>query len=165
MSEPQILVAGIGNVFLGDDAFGVEVARRLQARPQPESVRVVEFGIRGLDLAFALLDGYRCVLLIDALQRGGAPGTLYLMEAREARPTAVWNPHAMVPASALGLASAMGASLDGIHLLGCEPLSLAADPDGGGGLSEPVAAAVGEAVAWAESFLARRFQTNIAFVG
>ena len=78
--RPKILVAGIGNIFLGDDAFGVEVARRLSARPQPEAVRVADFGIRGYDLAYALLDGYDTTILIDACPRGDAPGTLYVIE-------------------------------------------------------------------------------------
>src|SRR5690348_18485873 len=83
MAEPQarrILIAGIGNIFLGDDAFGVEVAQRLARRPLPEGVRVVDFGIRGLDLAYALLDGYEAVILVDAAPRGGPPGTLYVLE-------------------------------------------------------------------------------------
>src|SRR6516162_9596523 len=77
---PRILVAGVGNIFLGDDAFGVEVAQRLMPRPQPEGVRVVDFGIRGLDLAYTLLDGYEAVVLVDAAPRGGTPGTLYVLE-------------------------------------------------------------------------------------
>src|SRR6516225_7125141 len=80
MEQPRILVAGIGNIFLGDDAFGVEVARRLAARPQPDGVRVADFGIRGIDLTYALLDGYETVILVDATPRGGQPGTLYVIE-------------------------------------------------------------------------------------
>jgi hydrogenase maturation protease len=70
MTRPRILVAGVGNIFLGDDAFGVEVARRLARRELPDAVRVVDFGIRGLDLTYALLDGYEAVILVDALPRG-----------------------------------------------------------------------------------------------
>ena len=77
---PTILIAGIGNIFLGDDAFGSEVARRLELRTWPEGVRVVDFGIRGLDLAYALLDGHDLTILIDATPRGGRPGTLYVIE-------------------------------------------------------------------------------------
>lgn len=80
MAQPRILVAGIGNIFFGDDAFGVEVARRLLERPWPEKVRVVDFGIRGFDLAYAFLDGYDKVILVDTIQRGGTPGTLYVIE-------------------------------------------------------------------------------------
>ena len=73
MSRPRILIACVGNIFLGDDAFGVEVARRLAERPLPEEVRVTDFGIRGLDLAYALLDDFEAVLLVDAAPRGGRP--------------------------------------------------------------------------------------------
>ena len=164
MSEPGILVAGIGNIFLGDDAFGVEVARRLMARPQPDAVRIVDFGIRGVDLAFALLDGYRSVLLIDTLSRGGAPGTLHLLELNGVRSATVLTPHAMVPSSALDFARAMGAGLENIHLLGCEPLSFGPEREEGGGLSEPVAAAVGEAVVWVEAFVSRQLEDGPATV-
>src|SRR6266853_193590 len=78
--RPRVLIAGVGNIFLGDDAFGVEVAQRLARRPLPEGVRVVDFGIRGLDLAYALLDRYEAVVLVDAAPRGGAPGTIYVLE-------------------------------------------------------------------------------------
>jgi hydrogenase maturation protease len=70
----KILVAGVGNVFLGDDGFGVEVAQRLASRPPRPGVRIVDFGIRGLDFAYALLDDYEVVLLVDAAPRGGTPG-------------------------------------------------------------------------------------------
>ena len=154
--DSLVLVAGIGNIFRGDDAFGVEVARRLLAKPLPERVRVVDFGIRGIDLAYALLDTYRSVLLIDTLQRGGTPGTLYLMDLKDVRTTPAMSPHAMAPAGALALASAMGAPLENIFLLGCEPESFGSETDGGGQLSEPVTASLGDAVAWAESFIARQ---------
>ena len=78
--KPSILVAGIGNIFLGDDAFGVEVVRRMAGLELPASVRVVDFGIRGFDLAYALQDGYETTILVDACPRGEAPGTLYVIE-------------------------------------------------------------------------------------
>src|SRR5262249_7723111 len=80
MSTAQILIAGIGNVFFVDDGFGVEVARRLVQQPVPESVRVVDFGIRGLDLTYALLDPYEAVILVDAVPRGASVGTVYVLE-------------------------------------------------------------------------------------
>ena len=80
MTQPHILIACVGNIFLGDDAFGVEVAQRLMRGGLPDSVRVVDFGIRGLDLTYALLDGYETVILVDATPRGGPPGTLYVLE-------------------------------------------------------------------------------------
>ena len=79
-NETRILIAGIGNIFLGDDAFGVEVAQRLAKRPLPEGVRVVDFGIRGIDLTYALLEGVDVAILVDAVPRGEAPGTVYLIE-------------------------------------------------------------------------------------
>ena len=79
-APPRILVAGIGNIFMGDDAFGVEVARRLSQRTLPAGVRVSDFGIRGFDLAYALQDGYETTILIDACPRGEEPGTLFVVE-------------------------------------------------------------------------------------
>ncbi len=76
----RVLIACIGNIFLGDDGFGVEVAQRLQRRRYPEGVQVVDFGIRGLDLAYTLLEEYDTLVLVDAVPRGGQPGTLYLIE-------------------------------------------------------------------------------------
>ncbi len=80
--KERILIAGIGNIFLGDDAFGVEVVRRLSrsARKLPDEVRIVDFGIRGFDLAYALMEGYEVAILVDATPRGGVPGTLYTIE-------------------------------------------------------------------------------------
>src|SRR5690349_21667105 len=80
---PRILVAGIGNIFLGDDAFGVEAVRELMQHHWPAGVRVIDFGIRSYDLAFALADGYDAVILIDAAARGQVPGTLYLVEIEQ----------------------------------------------------------------------------------
>ena len=105
MNRPRILVAGVGNIFLGDDAFGVEVVQRLARRPLPPEVRVVDFGIRGLDLTYALLDDHEMVVLVDAAPRGGAPGTLYLLEldagAMEAGAAAVIETHGMDPVKVL----------------------------------------------------------------
>src|SRR4051794_37928486 len=106
---PRILIAGIGNIFLGDDAFGVEVATRLAGRSRPEGVRVVDFGIRGFDLSFAMLDDDDVIILADAAPRGGAPGTLYVIEpdpaeSREPEPGEMLiDPHAMDPAKVLRL--------------------------------------------------------------
>src|SRR5579884_4296763 len=76
----RILIACIGNIFLGDDGFGVEVARRLMHRQYPEGVQVRDFGIRGIDLAYAMLEDYDSLVLVDAVPRGSPPGTLYLIE-------------------------------------------------------------------------------------
>ncbi len=145
----RVLIAGIGNIFLGDDAFGSEVARRLLARPWPAGVRVVDFGIRGFDLAYALCDGNDLTVLVDATPRGGAPGTIYVIEpdlselADDSRSAALVDAHSLDPLQVLRMAHAQGAALKGIVLVGCEPADLGGD-EGRLGLSEPVAAAVDE---------------------
>ncbi len=150
--SPSVLIAGIGNIFLGDDAFGVEVAQRLANRKLPDHVKVVDFGIRGFDLAYALLDRFDVTILVDACPRGGAPGTLYVIEpdlkvsaqdAAEAGQTAV-DAHSMNPMNVIRMARSMGGDLKRILLVGCEPLTLGPE-EGAMGLSEPVAAMVEEA--------------------
>jgi len=153
----SILVAGVGNIFFGDDAFGVEVARRLAARPLPPHVRVVDFGIRGYDLAYALMDRPDLTLLVDAVALGGSPGTLYTMEATldgdEELPPAAVEAHSLHPASVLRLVRAMGGDPARVLVIGCEPGAV--EPDGGMGLSAPVEAAVDEAVSMIESLIER----------
>jgi hydrogenase maturation protease len=150
-ARPAILVAGIGNIFLGDDGFGVEVVRRLQGRALPDGVRVADFGIRGLDLAYALMDASDVTILVDAAPRGGEPGTLYLIEPELApadegsREPALLEPHAMNPMNVIRAAQTMGGELKKILLLGCEPATLG-PPEGQLGLSDRVDAAVDEAV-------------------
>lgn len=153
----RILVAGIGNIFFGDDAFGVEVARRL-ATSAPDAVRVRDFGIRGYDLAFALMEGYETVILVDALPRGGAPGTLYTMEPDwpelEAAPRS-FDAHRLDPATVLSLVRQMGGTPSRVLLLvGCEPESLG-EEDGSMELSASVQAAVEEAVAMLHGLIAK----------
>lgn len=146
MSAPgRILVAGIGNVFLGDDAFGVEVARRLAGRALPEGVRVVDFGIRGLDLAYALMEDYAAVILVDASPRGRAPGTLYELEPGPVEGAAV-DPHAAVPHQVLGLVRSMGGTLPPVRVVGCEPRTRP-DDEPRMGLSPEVEGAVEPAIA------------------
>ena len=144
----RVLVAGIGNIFLGDDAFGSEVAQRLSADEWPDGVRVSDFGIRGLDLAFALLDGYETVVLVDAMPRGNEPGAICVLEAEAPEPGSVAvDAHAMDPMRVLAAARSMGACWNRLLVVGCEPAPGAADPDGPGGLgmSPAVQQAVGEA--------------------
>jgi hydrogenase maturation protease len=163
MNRPRILIAGIGNIFLGDDAFGVEVVQRLARRPLPEGVRVVDFGIRGLDLTYALLDGWDAVILVDATPRGGRPGTLWLLEpesptaadADEAGPGRLaLEPHNMDPVKVLRLAAAMGSPVRRLLLVGCEPTPLAEAEDMQMDMSEPVRAAVDQAIPLIESVVA-----------
>lgn len=152
----SVLVAGIGNIFFGDDAFGVEVVRRLASRPLPGDVQVVDFGIRGFDLANALLDpANNTAVLVDATPRGGEPGTLYLLEASEIdeqAPTSL-EPHGMDPASVLRLVKALGGRPSHVLVVGCEPATVGLDDDGWMGLSPPVAAAVDGALEMIESLL------------
>jgi hydrogenase maturation protease len=155
---PRVLVAGIGNIFMGDDAFGVEVARLLSQREWPASVRVVDFGIRGFDLAYALQDGYETTILIDAYPRGEDAGTLYVVEsdlafsaAEHAESTDI-DAHAMDPVKILRLAASMGGPLNRVLLVGCEPATLGPD-EGLMGLSEPVKNSLTEAVNLVESVI------------
>jgi len=163
----RVLVAGIGNVFLGDDGFGVEVARRLAGRVLPQDVRVVDFGIRGLDLVFALLDAvYECVILVDAVPRGEPPGTLYVIEPEwDASAPAGSEPgpgaasllpletHALDPARVLRTVAALGGRPGRIVLVGCEPTPVDPDADPVMELSAPVRAAAGEAAALVEALV------------
>lgn len=159
MTDERILIAGIGNIFLGDDAFGVEVIRRLARRSLPDGVRVEDFGIRGIDLVYALCDGYESVILVDAVARGEPPGTLYLVEPHveprnAADPTEpLIDLHTMDPAKVLQAAQSLGGRVDRVLLIGCEPSPAADAEEMPQGLSEPVAAAVDEAVAMTESLV------------
>jgi hydrogenase maturation protease len=154
---PRILVAGIGNIFLGDDAFGVEVVRRLATRELPTNVRVTDFGIRGYDLAYALLDGYDFTILVDACPRGEAAGTLYVVEPELGdlnagdRQAAV-EAHSMNPLNVLRLATSMGGPLKRVLLVGCEPATLGPE-EGQMGLSATVEAVIGDAVKLVESIV------------
>ncbi len=158
MVEQSILIAGIGNIFLGDDAFGSEVARRLFKRQLPDEVRVVDFGIRGLDLVYALLDGYELTIFVDATPRGGTVGTIYIIEPEvsefdnlSANNTVV-EPHGMNPMKVLAMVKSMGGEFKRILLVGCEPEMLSPDEEKMG-LNEPVALAVDEAVKTIESLI------------
>lgn len=145
----RVLVAGIGNIFLGDDGFGVAVARRLAGEDLPAGVRVADFGIRGVHLAYELIDGYDTAILVDATSRGDEPGTLYLIEPdlednkqRRSSGDPVMDAHDMTPESVLALVTVLGGRLGRVLVIGCEPAST----DERMGLSEPVARAVDEAV-------------------
>lgn len=153
----RILIAGIGNIFLGDDGFGVEVAQRLMSRAYPQEVRVSDFGIRGVELAYTLLDDYDTLILIDATPRGGRPGTLYLIEpdltscnsqkGAEAGRAAL-DAHSMDPFKVLAFAMTLGARPRQTLLVGCEPTPFGSAEDYVEmqiGLSPSVQAAVDEA--------------------
>lgn len=144
MMRRRMLIAGVGNIFLGDDAFGVELARRLASEPLPDRVRVADFGIRSLHLAYELLDGgYDVTVLLDATARGGAPGTLYLIEPEAlGTPAAAPDPHGMNPDAVFAAVASLGGKPGRVLIVGCEPAST----EEGIGLSAPVAGAVEEAV-------------------
>jgi hydrogenase maturation protease len=148
--SPRVLVAGIGNIFLGDDGFGVEVANRLAACPMPDGVRVADFGIRGVHLAYELLEGYDVLVLIDAVPMGEPPGTVAVIEPDPVASPAVGDDmapvvdaHSMSPGVVLGMVAGLGGTVDKIFVVGCEP----ADVEEGIGLSAPVTDAVDRAVA------------------
>jgi hydrogenase maturation protease len=156
VTGPRILIAGIGNIFLGDDAFGVEVAQRLLGRAWPEGVRVVDFGIRGFDLAYSMMSDCDVTILVDAAPRGEAPGTLFVIEPdlaeMNAERDAEIETHAMNPVAVLRLVNALGSQPGRVLVVGCEPASFGPD-EGWMGLSEPVQAAVDEAVPLVESLV------------
>ncbi len=156
--KPRILIAGIGNIFLGDDGFGVEVVSRLASRALPETVRVVDFGIRGLDLVYALQDGYETTILIDAYPHRQPPGTVSIvkLDADETTdsPGNFVEPHSMHPMNVLRMARAMHRPLKRVLLIGCEPATLGGD-EGHMGLSKPVEAGVEEALNATESLVRR----------
>jgi len=156
----KILIAGIGNIFLADDGFGVEVAARLAKQTFSPGVRVGDFGIRGFDLAYALMEGYETTILVDAFPGEGQPGALFVVEpdlqdldSAETQPGFI-EPHAMNPINVLRMAMNMGGELKRVLLVGCVPATLGPE-EGAMGLSEPVAAAVDEAVKLIDSLVTR----------
>ncbi|MGW1273635.1 hydrogenase maturation protease [Streptomyces sp. NPDC002491] len=155
---PRTLVAGIGNVFLGDDGFGVETVRRLAARDLPDHTEVVDIGVRGMHLAYQLLDGYDTLVLVDATARGEAPGTLYVIEHDFGDgtpvPAAAMDGHRMTPDAVLALLAALCAGTGTqpprrVLVVGCEPASV----EEGVGLGAPVSDAVPRAVRLIEELL------------
>ena len=164
----RILIACIGNIFMGDDSFGVEVAQRLtdrETKRYPQGVHVVDFGIRGIDLAYTLLDDYDALILVDTVSRGGTPGTLYMIEPDltgidpkkgvEAGRAAMAS-HSMDPLKVLAFARTLGARPIRTLLIGCEPVPLnenEAYVEMQMGLSEPVRASLDKAVKMIDSLV------------
>lgn len=119
--RPHTLVAGIGNIFMGDDGFGCEVVRRLERSDLPEGVRVVDYGIRGMHLAYDLLDGWDQLILVDALPDRGAPGRVEVMEVRpEHLGVAELDAHAMAPVAVLASLGSLGGRLPPTVLVGAQ---------------------------------------------
>jgi hydrogenase maturation protease len=156
-SSARILVAGLGNVFFGDDGFGVETAARFNGRTLPAGVQVVDFGIRSYDLAYALTsDRYDAAILVDATARGGAPGDIYVLrpDLDHASEPAPANAHAMTPDTVLRMARTFGPLPGQILVVGCEPETLGGE-EGRLGLSETVNAAVDRAITIVQSLVTR----------
>jgi hydrogenase maturation protease len=143
------LVAGVGNVVFGDDGFGVEVARRLAQVPLPPGVEVADFGIRGVHLAYQLLEGYDTLILVDAVGRDAPPGTVFVIEPDLREPGHDLDAHGFDPTTVLELARTLGSALPRVLLVGCVPAVL----DDGPGLSPAVQRAVEEAVRLIPRFL------------
>lgn len=139
----RILVAGLGNIFLGDDGFGVEVARRLASENLPDHVKVADIGIRGVHLAYEMLEEYKMTILVDTVSKGDPPGTVYVIQhEREDADSVTVDAHSMSPDSVLALLDNLGGRATNVLIVGCEP----ADMEERIGLSVAVSAAVDEAV-------------------
>ena len=149
----RILVAGVGNVFLRDDAFGVEVVKLLAERPQPPGVQIKDYGIRGVHLVYELLDGYDLFVLVDAAPRGEVPGTVSVLEVELPSPAAqpVIDAHSLTPDAIFGLLSSLGGHPGRNLVVACEP----AEVDAGMGLTDPVREALPHAVRAVEEILAQ----------
>jgi hydrogenase maturation protease len=155
MSADRVLVAGIGNIFLGDDGFGPEVVRRLQERPQPAGVDVFDYGIRGLDLAFTLMEPWKAAILVDALPQGAAPGTLNVIEpdVESLTGSGLIDSHGMNPVEVLNLVKKYGATPPPMVLVGCEPGTFGPEEEGQMELSQAVQAAIVPAVEMVETLV------------
>jgi hydrogenase maturation protease len=160
MSSPEVsgrtLVAGVGNIFLSDDAFGCEVVRMMAGRPVPAGVQVRDFGIRGVHLAYDLLDGCDLFVLVDAAARGEAPGTVSVIEVEVPGPDPsagpVMDAHDLTPDAIFTLLGSLGGRPGRSLLVACEP----ADVSAGMGLSGPVQEALPHAVRAIEEIIAKQ---------
>lgn len=157
----KVLVAGIGNIFLGDDGFGVEVARRMAQRKLSPGVCVKDFGIRGFDLACALIEPWDLIILADASSRGDEPGTIYTLEIAPKShhaETQTLNAHGLHPASAIQLALSLGKITARVVLVACEPADLGGS-EGRMGLSPQVESAVESAIRTIEQIASEFIQS------
>lgn len=159
VTGPRVLVVGVGNVLNGDDGFGVEVARKLAARPLPAGVRVTETGIGGIHLVHELMEGYDALVVVDAVDRGRPPGTVMVIEAEvldvsgmetTARHDLLADMHLATPERALMVARAVGVLPERTVIVGCQPRQIETL---GTGLTDEVSAAVDRAVTEVEHYL------------
>lgn len=162
MSGARIFVVGVGNIFLGDDGFGVEVATRMKRRPTPDGVRVDEYGIRGVHLAYELLEGtYDLVILVDALDLGEEPGMISVFEPElDSDSEVVPDAHDLDPASVMGLLAGLGGSVGRMLVVGCQPSTM----DDRIGLSAPVEASVDEAIRVVDEIVQEQLSTTPAVI-
>jgi len=145
--RPTTLIAGIGNIFLGDDGFGCAITHALLQTEIPEGAKVVDYGIRGIDLAYALLEPYDKIILVDAISRGEAPGTVYVLRPAEGTSSdASLDPHSMDPVHLMAMARLLGEIAAAIYIVGCEPLDFGDELEGRMGLSDRVRNSIPEAV-------------------
>lgn len=160
----RVLIACIGNIFLGDDGFGVEVARALSAEMLPAGVELADYGIRGLDLAYALLEPWRAVVLVDSAARGGEPGALYLLrpvDDSSPSPEASIDAHSMDPLRIMAMARSLGEISADIYIVGCEPLDFGDELGGRMALSAQVAAAVPRAVSMIANLIEKLAEATV----
>ena len=154
----MILVAGVGNIFLGDDGFGVEVVTRMRGRAVPDGVKVADFGIRGVHLAYELLEGYDLVVLVDTVTLGDAPGPVTVLEPEaDGRGEVQPDAHDLDPVAVMGLLTDLGGSVGRMLVVGCQP----ADVQEQMGLSPPVAAAVEDAIRVVEDLVRDQLCTYV----
>jgi hydrogenase maturation protease len=158
----RVLVAGVGNLFLGDDGFGPEVVRRLAGQDtMPPGVRVADYGIRGMHLAYDLLDGYDALVLVDAIPGPGRPGELRVLEVRaDDLGEGAFDAHGMDPVTVLANLDALGGTLPRTFVVGCQPANL----EEGIGLSAPVRDAVDPAVEEVRKLLTQTVASRTAGV-
>jgi hydrogenase maturation protease len=149
----RVLVAGTGNIFRGDDGFGPAVALRLGRQSLPQTVTVRDYGVRGLHLAYALLDAPELLIVVDAVARGDTPGTLFVIEPEIDRdaPDATADPHGMSLPVVFASVRALGGALPRVLIVGCEPAHLGETM----GLSPAVSRAVTPALELVRDLLAR----------
>lgn len=157
MIAGRTLVAGLGNIFFGDDAFGVETVHRLMQQNLPPNVRVLDIGTRSYDLAYALMDGYERIILVDAIQRGERPGTVSLIDLGlapfEPEQEAIMNAHSLHPAAVVQMVRSMDIQPETLYLVGCEPMMADFNEDGTLGLSECVRSSIPKALTIIESII------------
>jgi len=165
--QPRILVAGIGNVFLRDDGFGCSVVQALSRCQLPGEVQVRDFAIRSYDLAYALMDGYEAVILVDAVSQEAPPGTLFLIAPqleRTGEASLCLNAHAMDPLAVIDLAQSLGGIKAKVYLVGCQPAVLDSE-DGLMGLSDQVRGVVPQAVNMIERLVSELLDKNATHAG